>query len=73
MEIPMKKVILKLTAIGVLAAAASVMSIAPASAWEPGCQQLCGQQTSACHSGCGSSQSCHNSCAQQYNACIASC
>jgi hypothetical protein len=69
----MRKRILKLASAAALAAAASVLSIAPASGYEISCQAQCGMQNGACHQTCGSNQNCRNQCCANYNACVASC
>ncbi len=69
----MKKLIVKLASVLTLAAAASVMSIAPASGGSPACYSACGSQTSACHAWCTWNQACHAQCTAQFNACMAAC
>jgi hypothetical protein len=69
----MRKLILKLASVATLAAAATVMSIGPASAGDPACYSACGNQTNACHASCTWNQACHNQCTAIFNACMAAC
>lgn len=72
----MRRLFLKFASIVTLAAAASVMSIGPASADDPSvcvCYSACAAQTTACHSSCTWNQACHNQCTAIFNQCMAAC